>query len=84
MADLPFESDEELIVELVALPHWRAYKRFVERLEEERKQKIMAPASKFPDDFYRREQWASELRAMHTITVEVEKQAERRLKRGRD
>ena len=80
--ELPFESDEELIVELVSLPQWRAYKRVVARYSEELRRKIMAPSRVFPDDFYKREQLASEIRALDVMVEVVEKQAERRLRKG--
>ena len=36
----------------------------------------------FPDDFYKREQLASEIRALDVMVEVVEKQAERRLRKG--
>jgi hypothetical protein len=82
-AQFPFESDEELILELVSLPHWRAYKRLVSRIEDSKKQRLYQPSTVFPDDFYRKEQTTSELRAFQIIVQEVENQAKRRLTKKR-
>lgn len=82
--ELAFESDEELMIELVSLPHFKALKRVLRRREELLKQRLLSPARKFPDDFYAKEQVTSELRAYQTILVEVEKQVERVLRKKRE
>jgi hypothetical protein len=77
------ETHEDLLMELVTMPHWRALKRETDEIQQGLLHRLMQPMTDL-GDLVAKEGYSSRLAAMRDVFQHIERKAEDRAKQVRE